>query len=135
MVNLPNCVIWHTINQTQLDGHKMVTARWPQMIGVTLRGCLRTASSLWFSLISLDLSAIAITLGCPSHIYILHHHRTHDNSKEHSSLHDGFYSTVTKACVLTEASLKTMYIYRNTAQAKYITKKFPGFKQIGKVTT
>lgn len=89
------------------------------MIGMTLRGCLRTASSLWFLLLSLGLSAIAITLGCSSDV--LHHHHTHDNSKAPSSLNDGFYSTVTKVQVLTKALLKVENIYIDTAQTKYIT--------------
>lgn len=95
----------------------MVTARWPQMIGVTLRGCSRTASSLWFLLLSLDLSAIAITLGCSSDG--LHHRHTHDNSKEHSSLNDGFYSTLTESCTLTEALSSKRH------KQKRITNKFP----------
>lgn len=81
----------------------MITTRWPWMIGVTLRGCWKTASSLWFLLLSLALSAIAITLGCSSDK--LHHHHTHDNSKERSPLNDGFCSTVTKGCVHSYAEI------------------------------
>lgn len=66
------------LNQTLLEGHDMVTARAPQMIRMALRGCLRTASSLWFLFLSLDLSTEAITLGCCSDV--LHHH-CQDNGK------------------------------------------------------
>ncbi len=77
-------------------------------------------------LISLDSSAIAITLGSSS--YILHHRRAHDNSK----LHDGsLFKSYQSMC--TDWSFPESFGHtQKTAQAKYITKNFSGSKKLAK---
>lgn len=96
------------------------------MIGMTLRGCLRTASSLWFLLLSLGSSAIAITLGCSSDV--LHHYHTHDNSNAPSSLNNGSYSTVHRLKLSSKQRTYTETLHKqNTSLIK-----LPGFIECGK---
>lgn len=64
--------IWQTSGDSNMVGR----ARRGETIGGTLRGCLRTASSLRFLPLSY-LPAKAITLDCL--LDVLHHHNAHDN--------------------------------------------------------
>lgn len=104
------CAIWQTITDSNMVGKG--TTWLPQMIGGTLKGCLRTASSLRFLRLSY-LSAKAIALGC--FFDVLHHHSAHDNVKEHSTPNDGFRPMAPGGVCWLKPPEKEAHIHRNTS--------------------